>query len=110
MKRLILTRHAKSSWDSPVQTDHARPLNKRGRNAATAMGNWFRQQGYVPDQILCSTAERTRETALRLGFDAPVTHLDTLYHAGAQIMLRDLRGAAGQSVMMIGHNLSLIHI
>ena len=28
--RLILIRHAKSSWDDPFQDDHAQILNKRG--------------------------------------------------------------------------------
>jgi phosphohistidine phosphatase len=32
--RLILMRHAKSSWKYPELSDHERPLNKRGRKAA----------------------------------------------------------------------------
>ena len=31
MRRLILMRHAKSSWAEPGQRDLDRPLNKRGR-------------------------------------------------------------------------------
>ena len=31
MKRLILTRHQKSSWDNLTATDHNRHLNDRGR-------------------------------------------------------------------------------
>jgi len=34
MKRLSLLRHAKSSWDDPVERDFDRPLNGRGRRAA----------------------------------------------------------------------------
>ena len=34
MKRLILTRHAKSAWDDPLTPDHDRPLNERGKAAA----------------------------------------------------------------------------
>ena len=60
--RLILIRHAKSSWANPGQGDHARPLNPRGRRAATAIGGWLADKGYVPDLILCSDAQRTRET------------------------------------------------
>ena len=37
-RRLILTRHAKSSWDDPTITDHDRPLNGRGRRAALELG------------------------------------------------------------------------
>ena len=34
MKRLLLLRHAKSSWHDPTLTDFERPLNRRGRVAA----------------------------------------------------------------------------
>ena len=37
MRQLLLLRHAKSSWDDPGLSDHARPLNARGRRAAAAM-------------------------------------------------------------------------
>ena len=39
--RLILIRHAKSSWDDSFQDDHAHILNKRGRDAARAIGTWL---------------------------------------------------------------------
>ncbi len=39
MKRLILTRHAKSSWDDPMTPDHDRPLNDRGKAAAADLGS-----------------------------------------------------------------------
>ena len=45
MKRLILTRHAKSSWDDPTMADHDRPLNARGRGAAADLGGWLASRG-----------------------------------------------------------------
>ncbi|MGQ3488572.1 SixA phosphatase family protein [Roseovarius pacificus] len=102
--RLILMRHAKSSWDEPALPDHARPLNGRGRRSASALGDCLRAQGVLPDQILSSSSERTRETCTRLGLDAPAHFTDTLYHAGPATMLRVLRGASGQTVLMLGHN------
>ena len=45
MKRLILTRHAKSSWDDPAMPDHDRPLNDRGRAAAVQLGVWLASRG-----------------------------------------------------------------
>ena len=66
MKRLILMRHAKSDWGDPMLPDHDRPLNKRGRRAASALGHWMREAGLRPDQILCSSATRTQETCARL--------------------------------------------
>ena len=107
--RLILTRHAKSSWDHPGLGDHERPLNKRGRDSAGAIGAWLKDNRYVPDLVLSSDSQRTRETwglmedALDSG--AEVEWLGALYHAGAQTMLDVLQGAGStRSVLMLGHN------
>jgi phosphohistidine phosphatase len=103
---LILMRHAKSSWDDFNQPDHARPLNKRGRSSAQALGKWLMLQALLPEETLCSTAERTRETLDRLLLpNAPNTrYLEDLYHATADTMLRTLRSATHPTVLMIGHN------
>ncbi len=107
-RRLILTRHAKSSWDDPAIDDHDRPLNDRGRRAAEELGRWLASRGYVPDEVLSSDAVRTRQTwegvapFLR---DAPEpSFTGALYHASPEAMLAALRAATGQTVMMIGHN------
>lgn len=108
-RRLILTRHAKSAWDDPTLDDHDRPLNARGRRAARALGDWLASRGYEPEEVLCSTATRTRETwdaiaAAALG-TLPEIRLDpSLYHASAGKMLSLLRSASHQTVMMLGHN------
>ena len=103
-RRLILMRHAKSSWGDPTQPDHARPLNGRGQRSATALGDWLRARGYMPDQVLSSSSVRTRETCDRLGLDAPAQFSDALYHASPATMLKALRAATGQTVLMLGHN------
>ena len=36
-KRLVLIRHAKSSWKNPQLRDFDRPLNKRGKENAPEM-------------------------------------------------------------------------
>ena len=54
-------RHAKSDWP-PGVPDRERPLTKRGRRDATAAGDWLQEQGYVPDRVVVSPAQRTRET------------------------------------------------
>ncbi|MEF3048446.1 SixA phosphatase family protein [Pseudotabrizicola sp. L79] len=108
MKRLILTRHAKSSWDDPLTPDHDRPLNDRGKAAAADLGQWLASRGYVPDEVLCSDAERTRSTFSGIAPALPGTPVlelkPTLYHAGPDVMLAVLRHAKGDVVMMIGHN------
>ena len=69
MRRLILMRHAKSSWADPGQRDFDRPLNARGVRSAPLLGAWLRERGHVPDAALVSTARRTRETWAGLGLD-----------------------------------------
>lgn len=107
-KRLILTRHAKSSWDDPTIKDHDRPLNTRGHAAAADLGGWLASRGYLPDEVLCSDALRTRETWERIAPAMPappqVTLKPALYHAGPDVMLAVLRHATGNTVMMLGHN------
>lgn len=106
MKRLILMRHAKSDWSAGISSDHDRPLNPRGRKAAADLGNWLRDMALAPDQVLCSSSMRTRETLVRLDL-APETevHFDrTLYLADHMAILNALRVARGEGVLMLGHN------
>ncbi len=107
-KRLILTRHAKSNWDDPLTPDHDRPLNERGTRAAADLGQWLASRGYIPDEVLCSDALRTRDTfsgmAPALGAAPQLALKPTLYQAGPDVMLAVLRHAKADTVMMIGHN------
>ncbi|SHE64430.1 phosphohistidine phosphatase [Ruegeria intermedia] len=104
-RTLILTRHAKSSWDTPGLSDHARPLNKRGRKSAAAIGAWLKEQGWLPDELLSSSSVRTRETWERMGLEAEkLTCTDDLYHASPDRMFRLLSSATGEAVLMLGHN------
>jgi phosphohistidine phosphatase len=106
--RLILTRHAKSSWDDPRLDDHDRPLNGRGRKSAALIGAWLRRQGHVPDAVLVSGARRTVDTWGQMAPDMPaditMRSVPALYHAGPQTMLNVLRTAVPPAVMLIGHN------
>lgn len=106
--RLILTRHAKSSWDDPHMTDHDRHLNKRGRESAKALGRWLEIKKLCPDEVLVSSAERTRETwelISKQGCPHGTPEIaPSLYLAEPDTMLNVLKGATGQTVMMIAHN------
>lgn len=107
-KRLILTRHAKSSWDDPLTPDHDRPLNDRGKMAAADLGQWLASRGYAPEEVFCSDALRTRKTFSGISPalpGSPTLELKpALYHAGPDVMLAVLRHAKSDTVMMIGHN------
>ena len=105
--RLLLLRHAKSSWDEPSLADHERPLAKRGRKAAARVGEYLRAADLTPDLVVCSTARRTRQTWKRLALEGPEVRLeDAMYGATAG----ELAGLAvelpetAKSVLFIGHN------
>jgi phosphohistidine phosphatase len=109
MKRLYLLRHAKSSWKEPGVPDHDRPLSGRGRRAAKAMAAHLRAQGIEPELVLCSTAERTRQTLARIepALGAPEVRFEReLYGAAAATLLDRLQRVEDPigSVMLIGHN------
>ncbi|MGY8768866.1 MAG: SixA phosphatase family protein [Pirellulales bacterium] len=109
LKRLILMRHAKSSWKDGL-SDHERTLNKRGRKNAPLIANSLIQLGWQPELVLSSDANRTRETWQLMSdqFEqAPKTiFLNSLYLAG----IRDIRNAIAQAgdqhstIMLLGHN------
>lgn len=103
-RTLILTRHAKSTWGAHAPSDHARPLNKRGRKSAAALGDWLRRNHQVPDQILCSSSQRTRETQALMEFQCPTVFIERLYHASSDIIFQSLREAEQQRVMVVSHN------
>lgn len=103
--KLILLRHAKSSWDDPLLSDHARPLNDRGIKSARAIGAWLRAHGHAPAKILCSTAERTRQTRDLIGFkEVETKYSDKLYHAGTSTLEHAITREKTPCLMLIGHN------
>ena len=107
MKRLILVRHAKSSWDEPGIPDKDRPLNARGREAAKKVGRWLEQQELGPDEVICSAALRCQETwdriAPALKTEAAVRIEDGLYLADENKILSVLKTASGDNVLIIAH-------
>jgi phosphohistidine phosphatase len=110
MKTLYLLRHAKSSWKDSGLEDFDRPLSKRGRAAAKAMGQYLARNRIAPAQVLCSPAKRTRETLERLqdgiGPAVPVRFEKVVYMADAPALLRRLRRLNDTlaSAMLVGHN------
>jgi phosphohistidine phosphatase len=101
---LILLRHGKSAYPDGVP-DHDRPLADRGRRQAALAGAWIAQHQPPVDRILCSTAERTRQTLSATGLDAPVSYLEAIYGADPGGLLDVLRDVDRDevTVLLIGH-------
>ena len=114
MLRLMLLRHAKSSWTDPTSDDRDRPLSGRGQKAAPAMGAFMRREKLVPDLVLCSPAKRARDTwklvSEELRAAPKVLVEDGLYDFGNGGRILDaIRTKAGTvpSLLVIGHNPSI---
>jgi phosphohistidine phosphatase len=113
LKRLYLMRHAKSSWDDPRLSDRDRPLAPRGLRAATRIGRHLGAAGMEPEEVLCSTAKRARQTLEAvlpfLGRQVKVHLEDDIYRADSGELLQRLRQVPPTvgSVMLIGHNPSI---
>lgn len=63
MKRVLIVRHAKSSWDDLRIQDIDRPLNDRGKKDAPEMAQRLIGRGIRIDAFISSPAKRARKTA-----------------------------------------------
>ncbi|MEM9138423.1 MAG: histidine phosphatase family protein, partial [Pseudomonadota bacterium] len=109
MKKVILLRHAKSSWDDPSLDDHDRPLNGRGQRAAPVIAAWLADRAHLPDTVLCSSSARTLQTLDGMKPELPnlpEPQVDPgLYHASPCEMRERLAKLPKDcnTVMVVGH-------
>jgi phosphohistidine phosphatase len=110
VKRLLILRHAKSSWADSSMSEWQRPLNERGVRDAPRAGAWLRERALVPDVIITSDAVRARTTAEAVADAAGYLHEimiePSLYHAKPNDVLEVLRGVRTEAdtVLVVGHN------
>jgi phosphohistidine phosphatase len=110
VKRLLILRHAKSSWDDLSRDDWARPLSPRGERDAPRVGNLLRERSLIPELIITSDAVRALTTARAVaeaaGYDGAIVAEPSLYHAKPDEVLETLKGVtdAVRAVMIVGHN------
>ncbi|MEW9807533.1 histidine phosphatase family protein [Mesorhizobium sp. ZMM04-5] len=110
MKKLLLLRHAKSSWDDPNLSDFDRPLAPRGRQAAPRMGREIARRGWTPAMALVSPALRTRQTwdlvAAELTGKPAVSYHEALYEVAGDTLLEAIRRTPERvgDIVLVGHN------
>lgn len=106
--RLILLRHAKSSWDDLSLDDHDRPLAPRGLRASSALNEFLAEEGFQADRVVSSTAVRARETARRVLHDLapPAEEARDLYMASAHAIMEVAHefGDEADTLILVGHN------
>lgn len=109
-RRLIIMRHAKSSHADPSLSDHARPLNERGRKEAPEIARRLVELDWIPDQVISSDSRRTRQTweVMAPAFDdEPIVEFDEeLYLSGAMEIINALEQVPDhiETVLVLGHN------
>jgi len=115
MKRLSILRHAKSDWGTDEYGRHLddidRPLNKRGRRDAEALGHLLAAEQLQPGKIISSTAKRARQTAelagQAIGFKPEdIEQEQELYLASTDRLLKTASGCHNtiSHLMLIAHN------
>ena len=103
-------RHAKSSWADSSVADFDRPLNERGLRDAPLVGRFMRRQKLRPGLVLCSPAERARQTASLVaqaaGLPAPLRYDERIYEATparlAEVVSQVEEGV--DELLLVGHN------
>ena len=111
MKRLVVLRHAKSSWDSEGVSDIDRPLKTRGINDAYALSRELKELLKGIDLVLCSPANRALHTAAifseGVGFAAEKIKVTAKIYEANESALRKLIMEVDSTVntlMVVGHN------
>ncbi|AJR04128.1 SixA phosphatase family protein [Siansivirga zeaxanthinifaciens] len=115
MKKLILIRHAKSSWKFNV-IDHERPLETRGLNDALLVSKHLLRSQLEVDLVLCSDAIRTKKTAeifnncLKIDEKHIVFNHD-LYDFEGSSLLKVIKSCNNSvdTLMVFGHNHALTY-
>lgn len=108
IKKIIIVRHAKSSWSDFSLSDFERPLDQRGLNDAPVMAEVLKDAGHYPQKIVSSSAVRAKSTAsyFSTSFKIPVELVSSLYHGQPMDYLEQivLLSEDVQCVAYFGHN------
>ena len=115
MKKLILIRHAKSSWKDMSLTDFNRPLNGRGKSDGPLMASYLSNRFDNFHFLHSSSSARTFETSkyfieqIQFG---EIQYDDSLYHCSSSSILEMIKNYSDdyQSAVIIAHNPGLTNL
>ena len=107
-RKLIVMRHAKSSWNNPELADHDRPLNERGKRDSPKIAEEISRRNWTPDLILLSSSTRTRQTldGMSNRFDGIISEIRPgIYHGTVRGLLAELDDMVDDgTTMILGHH------
>ena len=110
MKKLVLMRHGKSSWEFNVR-DEKRPLKSRGKRDAELVALEFLKNSEIPHKIFSSPAKRTLDTCkiFTKCVGTPIENvkvIDELYDFGGSSVINFIKNLPDtvEYAMLFGHN------
>jgi phosphohistidine phosphatase len=111
IKKLVIIRHGKSTWDYEGVADYDRPLKEIGIFNTQIIAQKIRGYDIVPDLMLSSPANRALHTALIVAREMlfpldKVTIISTLYGESDIEVLEMVKTTDNQynSLFIFGHN------
>ncbi|MGV3588861.1 MAG: SixA phosphatase family protein [Adhaeribacter sp.] len=110
-KNLFLCRHAEAQEALENQLDFDRELTPTGMQEATKAGSFIKSFGLTIDEIICSAALRTRQTAATiaevLNYEpSKLKPRQELYYPSAATILNAIASLpkSAQTVIIVNHN------
>ena len=115
--QLYLLRHAQSADKQQGQSDIERELTPRGIQEAAIIGSFLKKDGYQPEIIVSSTANRAKSSssiiadALQIDHDQ-ILHEGELYEASPRTILSIINNFDDdhKSILIVGHNPSISYL
>jgi phosphohistidine phosphatase len=109
--RIYLVRHGDAVPEEDAGSDRDRWLSPRGREAARILGRLLREHGIAPDTIVCSPLPRAVQTAellaASLDYIGAISSWRCLEPSAMPRIAATQVGAAGASVLVVGHEPSI---
>lgn len=115
--QLYLLRHAQSAEKQQGQSDIERELTPRGIQEAAIIGSFLKKEGYQPEIIVSSSANRAKSTsniiadALQIDHDLILVEQE-LYEASPRTLLSIINDFEDsyKSIALVGHNPSISYL
>jgi len=115
--QLYLLRHAQSAEKQQGQSDIERELTPRGIQEAAIIGSFLKKEGYLPEMIITSCANRAKSTsgiiadALQIDHDQVIEEQD-LYEASPRTFLSIINNleTEQQAILMVAHNPTISYL
>jgi len=110
LKNIFLLRHGKSSWSDVNNSDHDRPLSKRGIRDVPIIAKIINTKCSKLDIVLCSPSKRTCETLdlclPSLSNKPKIKILSELYLAHSETILKSINEnlSENKNFLVICHN------